>query len=125
MLNQEKLNQAISSFESWRQTRTSKHVNIPDELRHQAVKLLENYRVGQITKALRICSTQLNTWRKQFLVEQAITPNFIPLQVEPDLTHKPSLKLQLTLPNSTQIHICGNMSPDLLRALIQEAGEQS
>ena len=33
MQNQEKLNQAISSFENWRQTRTSKHVNIPDELR--------------------------------------------------------------------------------------------
>jgi transposase-like protein len=124
MQNQEKLNQAIADFEHWRQTRASKHVNIPDELRQQAVKLLENYRVGQITKALRICSTQINTWRKQFLVEQAITPNFITLQVEPDLTHKPSLKLQLTLPNSTQIHICGNMSPDLLRALIQEAGEQ-
>ncbi|WP_413282501.1 hypothetical protein [Vibrio sp. MA40-2] len=114
MQNQEKLNQAIVDFEHWRQTRASKHGNIPDERRHQAVKLLEKYRVGQITKALRICSTQLNTWRKQFLVEQAMTPNFIPLPVEPDLTHKPTLKLQLTLPNSTQIHICGNMSPDLL-----------
>jgi hypothetical protein len=34
-------------------TRDGKHGNIPDELRQQAVKLLENYRVGQITKALR------------------------------------------------------------------------
>lgn len=122
MQNQEKLNQAISSFENWRQTRTSKHVNIPDELRQQAVKLLEDYRIGQITKALRICTTQLNTWRKQFPVEQATTPDFIPLQVEPDLQHKPSLNLQLILPNSSQIRICGNMSPDLLRVLIQEAG---
>lgn len=124
MQNQEKLNQAISSFEHWRQTRTSKHANIPDKLRQQAVKLLEDYRIGQITKALRICTTQLNTWRKQFPVEQITTPDFIPLQFEPDLQHKPGLSLQLFLPNSSQIRICGNISPDLLRALIQEAGER-
>jgi len=30
-----------------------------------------------------------------------MTPNFILLPVESDLIHKPTLKLQLTLPNST------------------------
>ncbi|MDV7104585.1 hypothetical protein R3X26_09260 [Vibrio sp. TH_r3] len=56
MQNQEKLNQAIADFEHWRQTRASKHVNIPDELRQQAVKLLEKSDHQGITELLH--STQ-------------------------------------------------------------------
>ena len=121
MQNQEKLNQAIAAFEHWRQNRINKHVNIPDELRQQAVKLLEDYRIGQVTKALRICTTQLNSWRKPLPVKPS-APDFIPLQIEPDLQHNSGLNLQLILPNSSQIRICGDMSPDLLRVLIKEAG---
>lgn len=123
MQHQEKLNQAIAEFEHWRQTRANKHVSIPDELRCLALELLEEYRTGQVTKALRICTTQINSWRKQLPAKQA-TPDFVPLQIEPDLQHKSALNLQLILPNSSQIRISGELSPDLLRALIQEAGEQ-
>lgn len=122
MQNQEKLNQAIADFEHWRQTRVHKHVSIPDELRRLALELLEEYRIGQVTKALRICATQINSWRKQLPAKQPV-PDFVPLQVEPDLQHKSALSLQLILPNSSQIRISGGMPPDLLRALIQEAGE--
>lgn len=117
------MNQAIAEFEHWRQTRANKHVSIPDELRCLALELLEEYRIGQVTKALRICATQINSWRKQLPAKQP-APDFVSLQVEPDLQHKSALNLQLTLPNSSQIRISGDMSPDLLRALIQEAGEQ-
>ena len=123
MPNQEKLNQAIADYEHWRQTRANKHATIPDELRHLALELLGEYRIGQVTKALRICTTQINSWRKQLPTKQP-TSDFVPLQVEPDLPHKSDLHLQLTLPNSSQICIRGELSPDLLRALIQEAGEQ-
>ena len=96
MQNQKNLIQATADFEHWRQTRINKHASIPDELRCLALKLLEEYPISHVTKALRICTTQLNDWRKQ---------------------------LPLTLPNSSQIRISGLVSPDLLRALIQEAGE--
>lgn len=123
MPNQENLNQAIADYEHWRQTRTNKHARIPDELRGLAIKLLDEYRVSQVTKALRICSTQLNAWRKQLPAKQPV-PDFVPLQVNPDLQYKSEVNLQLTLPNSSQICISGALSTDLLRALIQEAGEQ-
>ena len=124
MQDQKKLNQAIIAFEHWRKTRIHSHANIPEELRQQAVKLLEDYRIGQVTKALRICTTQLNTWRKPLPVKQP-APDFIPLQIESGSHHKSELSLQLILPNSSQIHICGDMSPDLLRVLIKEAGGRS
>lgn len=123
MPNQEKLNQAIARYEHWRQTRANKNVCIPDELRHLALELLGEYRISQVTKALRICTTQINSWRKQLPTTQP-TPDFVPLQIEPDLHHKSNLHLQLILPNSSQLCIKGELSPDLLRALIQEAGEQ-
>ncbi|EGU37800.1 hypothetical protein VII00023_13332 [Vibrio ichthyoenteri ATCC 700023] len=122
MQNKEKLNQAIADYEHWRQNRTNKHVSIPDELRRLALELLEEYRIGQVTKALRICSTQINDWRKQ-LPTKHLTPDFVPLQVDPDLQHKLDMDLQLILPNSSQICISGELPTDLLRALIQEAGE--
>ena len=98
----EKLNQAIADFEHWRQTRVNKHVSIPDELRRLALELHEEYRI----KALRICATQINSWRKQLPAKQPV-PDFVPLQVEPDLQHKSALNLQLILPNSSQIRISG------------------
>jgi hypothetical protein len=61
MQNQEKLNQAIADFEHWRQTRLNKHVSTPDELRQLALELLEEYRISQVTKALRICTSQVNS----------------------------------------------------------------
>ena len=122
MPNQEKLNQAIADYEQWRQTRTNKHARIPDELRTLAIELLDEYRVSQVTKALRICTTQLNAWRKQFPAKQPV-PDFVPLQVNSDLQYQSEVNLQLTLPNSSQIYISGALSTDLLRALIQEAGE--
>lgn len=123
MQNQEKLNQAVTAFELWRKNRINSRENIPDELRHLAVELLKNYSSGQITRALRICTTQLNSWRKPLPTEQPV-PDFVPLQIEPDVQHKSGLNLQLILPNSSQIRISGDISPDLLRVLIQEAGEQ-
>ena len=39
MPNQEKLNQVIIAFEHWRKARINKHLNIPEELRHQAIGL--------------------------------------------------------------------------------------
>ena len=123
MQNQEKLNQAVTAFEHWRKNRINSRENIPDELRHLAVELLKNYGSGQITRALRICTTQLNSWRRQLPAEQPV-PDFVPLQIEPDVQHKSGLNLQLILPNSSQIRLCGDISPDLLRVLIQEAGGQ-
>ena len=122
MQNQENLNQAIADVEQWRQTRTNKHVSIPDELRCLALELIEEYPISHVTKALRICTTQINDWRKQLLVKSP-APDFVSLQVEPDLQPKSELSLQLTLPNSSQIRISGHVSPDLLRTLILEAGE--
>lgn len=122
MQNQKNLIQATADFEHWRQTRINKHASIPDELRCLALKLLEEYPISHVTKALRICTTQLNDWRKQLPVKSS-APDFVPLQIEPDLLPKSDLSLQLTLPNSSQICISDLVSPDLLRALIQEAGE--
>ena len=121
MQNQEKLNQAIADFELWRQNRTNKHARIPDKLRSLAIELLEEYRIGKVTKALRICSSQSNAWRKQLPAKQPI-PDFVSLQVDPALPYKPDMNLQLTLPNSSQLCIRGALSTDLLRALIHEAG---
>ena len=123
MQSQEKLNQAIATFEHWRQTRINKHASIPDELRMLALKLLDDYTRGQVTKALRICTTQLNSWRKQ-LPPDHLVPDFVPLQIEANEQHNSDLNLHVLLPNSSQIRICGDVSPDLLRVLIQEAGEQ-
>ncbi|HAS8442973.1 TPA: hypothetical protein I7740_20055 [Vibrio vulnificus] len=123
MQSQEKLNHAIATFEHWRQTRINKHASIPDDLRMMALKLLDDYTRGQVTKALRICTTQLNSWRKQLPSEHPV-PDFVPLQIEPNAQHNSDLSLQVLLPNSSQIRICGDISPDLLRVLIQEAGEQ-
>ena len=125
MQSQNKLNSAIAAFEHWRKTRINKHVNIPDELRQQAVDLLEDYGGGQITRALRISSTQLKTWRRLFSVEQSATPDFIALPVEPLSQQASQLSLELSLPNSSKIRICGDVHPDLLRILIQEAGVSS
>ncbi|AJR06222.1 hypothetical protein C9J03_26260 [Photobacterium gaetbulicola] len=122
MQNHDKLSQAIAAFEHWRQTRPNKHVNIPDQLRLLALELLEEYRIGQVTNALRICTTQLNSWRQLLPTERPV-PDFIPLQIESDLQHNSGLNLQVTLPNSSQIRIYGDISPGLLRVLMQEAGE--
>lgn len=122
MQNRKNLIQATADFEHWRQTRINKHASIPDELRCLALKLLEEYPISHVTKALRICTTQINDWRKQ-LPFKSSAPDFVPLQIEPDLRPKSDLSLQLTLPNLSQIRISGLVSPDLLRALIQEAGE--
>lgn len=67
MQNQKNLIQATADFEHWRQTRINKHASIPDELRCLALKLLEEYPISHVTKALRICTTQLNVadhWAK-------------------------------------------------------------
>ncbi len=84
MQNQKNLIQATADFEHWRQTRINKHASIPDELRCLALKLLEEYPISHVTKALRICTTQLNDWRKQLPVKSS-APDFVPLQIEPDL----------------------------------------
>ena len=53
MQNQKNLIQATADFEHWRQTRINKHASIPDELRCLALKLLEEYPISHVTKALR------------------------------------------------------------------------
>ncbi|MEI8631345.1 hypothetical protein P4S72_05640 [Vibrio sp. PP-XX7] len=122
MQNQEKLNQAVTAFELWRKKRINSRENIPDELRHLAVALLTIYGSGQITKALRICTTQLNSWRKQFSAEPTSVPEFVPLSIEVENRTSSQLSLTLILHNSTQIRMDGQISSDLLRTLIQEAG---
>jgi hypothetical protein len=122
MHNHDNLTQAITAFNHWRLHRTNKHSPIPDELRRLAITLLDDYRVGQITQALRICSTQLKDWRKQFSPEPTSVPEFVPLSIEVDNRTSSQLSLTLILPNSTQIRMDGQISSDLLRTLIQEAG---
>ena len=122
MQDQNKLDQAVAAFEHWRQTRTQRD-NIPDELRGLALALLDDHRIGQVTKALRICSTQIKTWRQQMPAKQP-APDFIPLSVESDAPQKSALSLHLLLPNAAQIRISGDVSPDLLQVLIQQAGTQ-
>ncbi|BCB43174.1 hypothetical protein VagYM19_23040 [Vibrio alginolyticus] len=124
MHNHDNLTRAIAAFNHWRLHRTNKHGPIPDELRRLAITLLDDYRVGQITQALLICSTQLKDWRKQFSSEPTSVPEFVPISIEVENRTSSQLTLKLILPNSTQILIDGQISSDLLRTLIQEAGER-
>lgn len=122
MQNKEKLDKAIADFEHWRQTRIHKSVSIPDELRYLALELLEEYRIGQVTKALRICTSQINAWRKQFEHHSEEASEFIALPVVTGSSETPSLlEIELKLSADTSLLMRGDVSVDLLRTLIQEA----
>ena len=122
MQAQKKFNQVVANFEQWRRERT-KRTNIPNGLRQQAIELINEHPSDHVTKALRISTRQLRSWRDQLPDHPTIAPDFIPLPIEPEpqqaATH---LSMEIMLPNSSKIRLCGEISPDLLRTLIQEAG---
>lgn len=126
MTDTTKLNHVVTAFKLWRQSRANGRAHIPDELRWQAIGLLEDYSTNQITKALGVNYTQLKSWRQQFQVEQTATPaDFVPLPLEPAQSNPAAnLELELILPNSSLLRIRGDVCPELLRLMLQEAGVQ-
>ena len=119
MQNQSALERVAAAFEHWRQTRLNSVEKIPDELRRQAVALLEHYRLSQIMQTLRVNSTQLKTWRNLLSSDIELSPAFItlPIEPEPEPESAPVLNLAVSLPGGCQLRLQGDIRPELMSAL--------
>ena len=67
MKKPDSLIQTAKDFDDWRNQRPHQGVPIPDSLRYRAIQLLESYTTSQVTKSLRVCGSQLKSWRQQFV----------------------------------------------------------
>ncbi len=121
------LEQVVQAFALWRLQKTKPHTVTPIELRQQAVELVNDFTPSQIAKALGLSGMQFKKWCQEL---QSATPSaasepqqsdFLSLPLPLGNPTSPSLELELTLPNATQVRICGELSVDLLRVLLQEA----
>lgn len=110
--------QTAKDFEDWRNQRPHQSVPIPDPLRYRAIQLLETYSTAQVTRSLRLCGSQIKSWRKQF--EEASEFIALPVVTEPPETSN-LFEIELKLSEHTSLLMRGDVSVDLLRTLIQEA----
>ena len=120
---QHKLEQAIAAFDHWCQNRT-KRTHTPNELRQLAVELADSHSHNHIATALRINARQLKIWCDHAAVSSTAPSDFMSLPIEhefePNTVHR--LSIEMTLPNSSQIRISGELSLHLLQTLLQDVG---
>ena len=117
MSNPEKLSSVIAAFELWRHNKNGRQTPTPAPLRQQAVALLDNYSSSKITSLLRISGTQLKQWVGSLQVANKPDP-FLHLPLSSDTQHK-SLNLQLHFRHGEQLTLSGDISLDLIMAMIQ------
>jgi transposase-like protein len=114
--------QTAKDFEDWRNQRPHQSVPIPDPLRYRAIQLLETYSTTQVTRSLRLCGSQIKSWRKQFEHHSEEASEFIALPVVTEPPETSNLfEIELKLSEHTSLLMRGDVSVDLLRTLIQEA----
>ena len=118
MSNPEQLSRVVIAFEQWRKNRKGRQARTPTSLRQQAVALLDNYSSSKITSLLRISGTQLKQWVGSLQVANKPDP-FVHLPLSSDTQHK-SLNLQLHFRHGEQLTLSGDISLDLIMAMIQE-----
>lgn len=118
-MSRQSLEQMVQAFAIWRQNKP-KYSLTPIELRQQAVNLLDNFTAGAIVKALGLGGVQFKKWCQQ-LSNAEPQNNFVALPITPPNIDIPKLELELTFTNNCQLRIRGELSADLLRALLQEA----
>ena len=121
MKKPDSLIQTAKDFDDWRNQRPHQGVPIPDSLRYRAIQLLESYTTSQVTKSLRVCGSQLKSWRQQFVHHSEETSEFIALPVSMESISSHSLELELKLSDNTSLFMRGDVPVDLLRMVIQTA----
>lgn len=112
------LEAVASTFKAWRENRTHGRKQIPDELRQQAVALLNDYPVSLVIKTLGLSHSALKRWQQP---PDEATPVDNPFVALPDsMKVWPSLCVTLCLANDNQMVIQGELSSDQLGALVRE-----
>ncbi|MCW8336781.1 hypothetical protein, partial [Vibrio paucivorans] len=97
MTKPDPLLQTAKDFDDWRNQRPHQSVPIPDPLRYRAVQLLKTYTTAQVTKSLRLCGSQIKSWRQQFAHHSEETAEFIALSVSTESTSSNRVELELKL----------------------------
>lgn len=122
MQQHDQLLNVANAFEAWRATKTFAAAKTPNELRLQAVALLENYPHNTITSTLRISGSNISRWRNEGANTSKNHPTqpqtFIELQPIIEATYDP-IDLALNINDTSQLHLQGTISPALLTALIK------
>ncbi|MBL4831866.1 MAG: hypothetical protein JKY55_18535 [Aliivibrio sp.] len=117
MKNHDPLSTLVTAFSLWREKRTKGRDPIPQSLRRQAVALLTNYSKSTIISALKISGGQFKQWCETFKPPKQVI-DFVPLP--PLELETPTLTLELSFTNGSQLCLSGNISAQLLSTLIQE-----
>jgi hypothetical protein len=92
---------AIVAFELWRENKGYCAAKIPENLRQQAVALLDHFSSSKIVSALSLSGTGLKRWSLDD--NAAIT----------------SLNVELSFGNGCHMRLCGEISPAQLTAITQ------
>ena len=114
---------AITVFTKWREKRVNRAVKTPSALQAQAVALIAHFSSSKITSALNISGTNLKRWSKQLQDNQSLT-EFVALP-SIDQSSATPLSLGLVFNNGSNMHLCGDLSPAQLTAIIQSVAASS
>ncbi len=117
MLKPENLATTIAAFELWRANKKSRSTRIPNQLRAQAVALLNNHRASDITSGLKISGSQFKQWRNALeLTEQPQQFVELPMHNEPQ---DRSFNIELNFTSGEQMRLFGVIDSQLITTLIK------
>jgi len=114
---------AITVFKQWRETRVNRSAKTPSAVQAKAVALLAHFSSSKITSALNISGTNLKRWSNQLQDKQSLT-EFVALPSIDEPSTAP-LSLSLVFNNGANMHLCGELSPIQLTAIIQSVAASS
>jgi hypothetical protein len=106
---------AIVAFELWRENKGHSAAKTPENLRQQAVALLDHFSSSKIVSALSLSGTGLKRWS---LDDNAELTEFVTLPTI-DNAAITSLNVELSSGNGCHMRLCGEISPAQLTAITQ------
>lgn len=123
MTNSDPLSLAVTAFELWRKTRSTRKGLTPQHLREQAVALKSHYVSSKITRALRISGTQFKQWLQDSKTNEE-TFEFVQMPAthlsQTAETKESDIELELSFAQGGQLRLSGQLSSALLSTLIKE-----